>query len=206
MNIVSVPNWIRRFYRPAIWKIPISEKVVYLTFDDGPTPMITERVMDLLDEYNAKATFFCIGAQVEKHLNLFKEIQNRGHRIGNHTFNHISGWRSTPKDYLDDIERASQVIPSSLFRPPYGRITKKQFNKLKEHYTVVFWDIIPGDFILGITKEKLLKNTLKHLKSGSVIVFHDSVKCGDVLLETLPVLLEELKQRGYRSEVIPFEY
>ncbi len=206
MNIVSVPNWIRRFYRPAIWKIPTSEKVVYLTFDDGPTPMITESVMDVLDEYNAKATFFCLGSQVEKHLNLFNEIQKRGHRVGNHTFSHISGWSSTPKDYLDDVERASQVISSSLFRPPYGRITKKQFNQIKKRYTVVFWDIIPGDFIQGITSKKLLKNTLKYLKLGSVIVFHDSIKCGDVLLETLPVLLEELKQRGYRLEVIPFEY
>ncbi len=206
MNIVSVPNWIRRFYRQAIWKIPTPEKVVYLTFDDGPTPMITESVMDLLDEYNAKATFFCIGSQVEKHERLFQNIQDRGHRVGNHTFNHISGWSSTPKDYLDDVERASQVISSGLFRPPYGRITKKQFNQIKKRYTVVFWDIIPGDFIQGITSKKLLKNTLKYLKSGSVIVFHDSIKCGDVLLETLPVLLEELKQRGYRLEVIPFEY
>jgi peptidoglycan/xylan/chitin deacetylase (PgdA/CDA1 family) len=196
-----------------VWGIPNNENSVYLTFDDGPTPEITQWTLLQLKKYNAKATFFCIGNNVEKHPEIFNSVIQQGHAIGNHTFNHLNGWKTETETYIKNAKQCeirisnqqSEInnLKSKLFRPPYGKIKSKQAKKLMElGYKIIMWDVLSADFDSSITPEKCLNNVISNVQSGSIIVFHDSVKGFKNLEYVLPKTLEFLKQNGYKCEAI----
>lgn len=202
---------IKNIFSNYIWNIPNSEKKVYLTFDDGPTPEITEWVLTQLKKYNFRATFFCIGNNIEKHPELFNQLIVDGHAIGNHTFNHVKGWNTPNKTYLKEVEKCEGMIQhysinqnlSKLFRPPYGKIKPLQSRKLRKlGYKIIMWDVLSADYKQTITKEKCLENVVKNVESGSIIVFHDSIKAFPNLEYVLPKTLQFLSENGYQCEII----
>ncbi len=203
-------SWvIKKLFHKYIWDIPNKDKIVYLTFDDGPTPKITEWTLSQLKLYNAKATFFCIGNNIEKHPDIFDKIIKEKHSIGNHTFNHLKGWETSNEIYIENtIQCNSELVKNNyieckLFRPPYGKIKKTQGNVLKKlGYKIIMWDVLSADFDQTITKQKCLENVVSNVKSGSIIVFHDSEKAFVNLEYALPKSLAFLKENGYRFEAI----
>lgn len=195
--MVKVPYFIRVLFPSAIWKVDTDKKVVYLTFDDGPTSDVTEKVLSLLLEYNAKATFFCLGNKVQKHPEIYQKLHKNGHKVGNHSYDHPLGLKTKNKQYFNDILRASELIESKLFRPPYGKMKLGQYLFLKKQYKIVLWDVIPGDYKQNITVSKLVNNVVNNVSSGSVVVLHDNEKCSEVLLKALPIILKELSNQGY---------
>jgi len=181
------------------------QQEVYLTFDDGPTPVVTPWVLDQLDEVQAKATFFCLGRNVDKHPDLYKQILVTGHSVGNHSYSHMKGFRSSIKRYMDDIHLASNLIDSKLFRPPYGRILPGQVKAVIQQYDIIMWDVLSIDYNSGLTGERVLQNVTNNVKPGSIIVFHDSDKASDNLYYALPRTLEFLHESGYAMKAIPSE-
>jgi peptidoglycan-N-acetylglucosamine deacetylase len=199
---IKIPWIAKQFFSSYIWSIDTTEKEVFLTFDDGPHPSITPWVLGQLRLYNAKATFFCIGKNVTEHPDVYKQILIEGHATGNHTYNHVNGWKMNAKKYLEDIEKATPLIQTNLFRPPYGRIKSNQAKQIVDamHCSsarVIMWDVLSADFDQTITKEECLKNVLDNYTKGSVIVFHDSEKAFSHLKFVLPKLLGHLQQEGY---------
>jgi Predicted xylanase/chitin deacetylase len=189
--------------RNLVWcKKSSSSKVVYLTFDDGPTPEITRLVLNLLDEYGIKATFFCVGENVEKYPDIYNDILMRGHKTGNHTFNHLKGFKTKTEKYVENVRRASEYIESNLFRPPHGQIKSKQSKQLQNDYKIIMWDIITHDYNRMILPESVFKNVKKHVRNGSIIVFHDSTKAKNNMLTALPLTIEYLNSQGFRYEVL----
>jgi peptidoglycan/xylan/chitin deacetylase (PgdA/CDA1 family) len=175
--------------------------VIYLTFDDGPTPRVTEWVLNLLEKYNAKATFFCVGENVEKHRAILEKVQSKGHRIGNHGMRHENGWEVDTNTYLKSYSETQNLIATDLFRPPYGRIKNIQAKELmKLGVKIVMWDVISGDFDTSIRPQKCLANVLKHTQNGSIVVFHDSEKAFPNLSFALPKMLDHFSKKGYRFE------
>ena len=200
---------IKLLFPKYVWTIPNDEQKVFLTFDDGPTPAITEWVLEQLRQYDSKATFFCIGKNIEKHPEIFKKIIAEGHAIGNHTFNHLNGWKTTSKDYFENVKLChsqftihnSQIC--NLFRPPYGKIKPSQSKRLRKlGYKIIMWDVLSYDFDKKITREKCLDNVLQPIESGSIIVFHDSNKAWNNLEYVLPKTLTFLKERGFICDKI----
>ncbi len=207
MYLIKTPFWLRAIYPNCTWKIPSKEKVIYLSFDDGPHPEATPFVLSELAKYNAKATFFCIGNNVLKHSNIYESILQEGHRVGNHTYDHLNGWKTETAAYLENIKDAATLIDSSLFRPPYGRITKRQIRALKQGISlpkkIIMWDVLSGDFDIKIDGEKCARNVIENTVFGSIIVFHDSQKAWDRLSIALPIVLQYFSNLGYRMEAIP---
>lgn len=210
MRFFVKTNWlIRKVFPNYIWKIQTNEKKVFLTFDDGPTPEITEWVLAQLNKYNAKATFFCIGDNIKKHPEIFQKTISENHSIGNHTFNHLNGWKTNTKDYIENVNLCNSEINNlqsticNLFRPPYGKIKFLQAKKLiQKNYKIIMWDIISYDFDNNVSKKKCLENVLYNVVPGSIIVFHDSKKAWQNLEYVLPKTLEFLKNKGYSFEKI----
>lgn len=199
------PPWLlTRFLNRYTWRIPESSdrKTVYLTFDDGPVPQHTGFVLDVLKEYGAQATFFCIGENAARHPELIERILASGHSLGNHTYHHLNGWKTPLLNYLADIEKAAEVIPSNLFRPPYGRINMKQGRCLLEKYRVIMWDVLSYDFETSETPERCYKNVINYTRPGSIVVFHDSAKAAPNLEKTLPAYLDFLKNEGYECRAL----
>lgn len=210
---VKTKSFVKRIFPNYVWDIPNHENKVYLTFDDGPTPEITEWTLEKLRQYNAKATFFCIGNNIEKHPAIFQKVIAEGHAIGNHTYDHLKGWKTSNEEYIDNIMLCQAGITDQqpttdnhqLFRPPYGKIKPSQSRKLRTlGYTIIMWDIISYDFDAKTTREDCLDNVLKNIKSGSIIVFHDSVKAKENLQYALPKTLEFLKEKGFVCSEIGF--
>ncbi|PVX45419.1 peptidoglycan/xylan/chitin deacetylase (PgdA/CDA1 family) [Flavobacterium sp. 103] len=210
---IKTNNFIKKIFSNYIWDIPNVENKIYLTFDDGPTPEITKWVLEELKKHQVKATFFCIGKNINNHAAIFLKTIEEGHSIGNHTYNHLKGWNTPTEDYLYNIALCESEIlnlqpkisnlKSKIFRPPYGKIKNSQSKKLQQlGYKIIMWDILSADFDQTITPEKCLENVLQNVESGSIIVFHDSVKAFKNLEYTLPRSLEILKQRGFTFEVI----
>ena len=200
LYLTRTPFIIRRWFYPRyIWRMPVDEKKLYLSFDDGPHPDITPFVLDELRKHNAKATFFCIGDNVARYPEVYKRIIEEGHAVGNHTYNHLNGWQTDDRLYFENIAEAAKWIDSSLFRPPYGRITRFQAKQLMEkwQYNIVMWDVLSGDFDIQLSPERCLKNVTRNMRSGSVIVFHDSEKAYKRLCYALPKVLEKGRDRGY---------
>ena len=198
---------IKKLFSKYVWDIPNTENKIYLTFDDGPTPEITEWVLQELKKYNAKATFFCIGNNIEKHPEIFLKVIAEGHSIGNHTFNHLNGWKTSTEEYLTNFKRCETEIyklktaDCHLFRPPYGKIKFSQAEKLRQlGYKIIMWDVLSADFDISISKERCLENATKKVTSGSIIVFHDSVKAFPNLEYTLPKALKYFKEKGFVFE------
>ncbi len=200
--LVKTPWWLKRLYKRCLWQMPAGkEKVLYLTFDDGPHPEATPFVLDTLRTYSAKATFFCIGKNVLQYPALYQQLLAEGHRTGNHTQHHVNGWKTPDEAYLADTETAAAHIQSNLFRPPYGRISQSQLRKMPQ-YKIIMWSVLSGDFDPAISNEQCLHNVLKHAANGSVVVFHDSAKAFEKLRYALPVVLQTFSEKGYRFEVI----
>ncbi|HVZ25125.1 MAG TPA: polysaccharide deacetylase family protein [Sediminibacterium sp.] len=206
MYFVKTPWWLRSLYPLLTWRIPVTDKVIYLSFDDGPHEQATVFALDQLQQFNAKATFFCIGKNVQAYPGIYERIWREGHRVGNHTQNHLNGWKTSDQEYLKDIEAADRVIPTGLFRPPYGRIRRSQVRQLlaeKKQRQIVMWDVLSGDFDTGISPALCLQRVLRNTQSGSVIVMHDSTKAWERMSYALPRMLEYFTEAGYRFEVIP---
>jgi len=205
MYFVKTPKFIQSLFPNFTWNVPNKEKTVYLTFDDGPIAEVTPWVLEQLSNYNAKATFFCVGDNVKKHPQIFEQIQKDGHTVGNHTFNHLNGWTTDHITYLHNVRNCAHLVKSNLFRPPYGKLRPKQTQFLERHYRIVMWDVLSGDWDPNITKEQCLQNVLKHTKAGSIVVLHDSLKSEEKLRYVLPRVLEELTTQGYKFEALKNE-
>jgi peptidoglycan/xylan/chitin deacetylase (PgdA/CDA1 family) len=177
--------------------MPRGNKRIYLTFDDGPHPDITPKVLAILNEFDAKATFFCVGHNVEKYPETYQMIISAGHQVGNHSFNHLKGWRFSTKEYYDNIKKASSLIQSVYFRPPYGRITPTQICKLKKEYRIVMWSVLSYDFDNETSAGQCIENVIRNVKDGDIVVYHDSEKASENMLSTLPKVLEILKKGGF---------
>lgn len=202
----KTPKLIQRLFPKYIWKKASLTKTIYLTFDDGPTPKITQWTLDILKKYNAKATFFCIGDNIKKYPELFKSVYNDGHTIGNHTFNHLKGWCTDTNSYVKNTEKTQQLITSNskqLFRPPFGKIKRKQAKQLiKRGYKIVMWSVISYDWEVKVTPEQCLENVIKNSVSGSIIVFHDSIKASKNMQYALPKVLEHFSSKGYQFKAL----
>lgn len=203
--VAKTPNWVKKLFQGRIWDMPTAKKAIYLTFDDGPHPLITPFVLDELIKYDAKATFFCIGKNVSENRLIYNRIIKEDHAVGNHTNNHLDGWKTNNVKYLQNITAAQAFINSNLFRPPYGRITGKQqkiLGKLDDPFKVVMWSVLSGDFDVNITPDQCYNNVVNNTESGSVIVFHDSEKAFERLRFTLPRVLKYFSEKGYQFEKI----
>lgn len=209
LYIVKTPNFIKKLFNKLVWSFNTSEKVLYLTFDDGPTPEITPFILKTLKKYNAQATFFCVGENIEKHPSIFQELLNENHSVGNHTYNHLKGWKTNNRFYIENTDRAQQTIEKTvnqskkLFRPPYGKIGFVQSKYLqRKGYKIIMWDVLSGDFDPAISKEQVLRNVLENTVNGSIIVFHDHQKAFKNLEFVLPKLLEHFSKNNFRFESI----
>jgi peptidoglycan/xylan/chitin deacetylase (PgdA/CDA1 family) len=201
--IVKTPTALKSIANDLIWSFDTDEQNIYLTFDDGPTPGVTEKVLDLLNSYDAKATFFCIGGNVEKNPALYERVLNDGHRTGNHTWNHMNGWNYNDFSYFKNVLQCSQQVDSNLFRPPYGRIKPSQVRALKKRYEIVMWDVLSADWDQNLSPEICFNNVKKNAKAGSIIVFHDSLKAENNMLYALTKTLKFYSERGYSFKSIP---
>ena len=201
MNI-QFPRLLRPLWGKVVWRKDPSKKVIYLTFDDGPVPEVTPLVLDLLDEHNIKATFFCVGENVQKHPDTFAQVMSRGHKVGNHTFNHLKGFSVKDEEYYDNIDKAAELIDSKLFRPPYGRVTGKQMKKLRDRYAIIMWDVITHDYNKSLSPETIMRTIKRYSRNGSLVVFHDSIKAKENLLAVLPLAIEYWKSKGYTFGVL----
>ena len=200
MPPVKTPWFVKQLYSSLLWNKARASNRIFVTFDDGPIPIVTPYVLNILKQHNAKATFFCIGDNVRKHPEIFEQVKNEGHSIGNHTFNHLHGWATEDTVYLDNFRQADELMHSNLFRPPYGRIKRSQIKLLRQErpeLQIVMWDILSKDYDKSVRPEKCLKNVLKYTRPGSIIVFHDSLKAFERLEYVLPRAMEEWSGRGW---------
>tara|TARA_B100000795_G_scaffold213796_1_gene167471 strand:- start:9222 stop:9836 length:615 start_codon:yes stop_codon:yes gene_type:complete len=200
--LYKTPQLLKWYYPNLIWDFTTAEKCVYLTFDDGPTTEYTLWILEQLESYNAKATFFCIGNNVEKHPKEFEAIIKQKHSVGNHTYNHINGCNNSLLSYLRDIRKCEAIFKSNLFRPPYGRMSNKQSAVLTKEYKVIMWDVLSGDFDTSLSGEKCAEAVIDNTTNGSIIVFHDSIKAADRLKIALPIVLETLTSQGFTFKAI----
>jgi len=221
MYLVKTPLLLKKIYPSSLlWNNTRERKVIYLTFDDGPIPIVTPWVLKTLKNFNAKATFFCIGENITKYPEIFAQLKADGHAIGNHTHNHLKGWKTEDQTYLENFNKCQQLTQSHLFRPPYGRIKRSQirllvesrqsgddsqqsnvypsqFSVLNSQFSIVMWDVLSGDFDTKLAPEKCLKNVIKHTENGSIVVFHDSLKAWDRLEYTLTKALQYWTEKGF---------
>lgn len=202
MFIEQPPQIIRYLYPSAIWRMDKDERAVYLTFDDGPIPRVTPWVLDVLDKYGIKATFFMVGDNIRKHPDEFRMVVERGHRIGNHTFNHIRGLNYDINSYLENTEKACRMMmETNLFRPPHGYMSPKQYAELKKRYKIIMWDLVTRDYNRKFNGEQILQKVKKYARNGSIITFHDSIKSEGNLKYALPKAIEWLKEQGYEFRI-----
>jgi peptidoglycan/xylan/chitin deacetylase (PgdA/CDA1 family) len=204
MYLVKSPWLLKKLYPSLIWDIKTEEKKLYLTFDDGPHPKATPFVLDTLKQFNAKATFFCIGKNVEEYRDIYNSTIAEGHTIGNHTQHHLNGWKTDDQKYLADTQEAALNIDSKLFRPPYGRISRFQIKLLQQlQFRIIMWDVLSGDFDTTLSKEKCADHVILQSVAGSIIVFHDSEKAWERLAYALPKVLDYFKNEGFVFECLP---
>jgi peptidoglycan/xylan/chitin deacetylase (PgdA/CDA1 family) len=206
MYFIKTPFWLRLIYRSCIWRKPNQDRVLYLSFDDGPHPEATPFVLEQLSKFDAKASFFCIGKNVQLYPEIYDAILAAGHVVGNHTQNHMNGWKNTTENYMTDIQEATKLIDSNLFRPPYGRISFSQIKALRLDpnlpQQIMMWDVLSGDFDTAITGEKCAQNVIQHAGPGSIVVFHDSAKAMDRLRIALPKVLAHFSKIGYQFKAL----
>lgn len=202
---VHLPKFITNWFPKAIWNIKGDDKTVYLTFDDGPDPEITDFVLKVLKEENIKATFFCVGENVFHHPEVFQKIIKNGHVVGNHTYNHLQGLKTSNYDFFKNIEKADRLINSNLFRPPHGWLTKEQYRFLSIKYKIIMWDVISCDYDKNLRGEKVVRNVMDFVRPGSIITFHDSKKAEQNLRFALPKVIKALKKQGYSFQNIEFD-
>lgn len=194
---MRIPKIVEAYYSSLLWRVQTGEKAIYLTFDDGPTPYITKWVLDKLSEYGAQATFFCLGKNVRNHPGIYKNILKAGHSVGNHTYDHPNGWDSKNYDYMKNVMKCASLVPTDLFRPPYGRIKRAQIKRLKEKFRIVMWDVLSEDYNQSLTGERCAEIVCSRAKEGSIIVFHDSKKASKNLKVALPMVLDYFSRQGF---------
>ncbi len=202
MYLVKNPSLLKKVFPSLLWKVNTKEKELYLTFDDGPHPEITPWVLDVLDQFDAKATFFCVGKNVEQFPKVYNEILRRGHTVGNHTQNHLNGWKTPTKEYVKDTELCAQAVESKLFRPPYGKIKTTQIKRLKKDYKIVMWSVISADFDKNIVPEECVNIVIQNADYGNIIVFHDSEKAETNMRYALPKVLNHFTQIGWKFKAL----
>lgn len=205
MYLVKTPWWLKKLYPQLVWDTKPGDRSIFLTFDDGPIPIVTPFVLNILKKYDARATFFCIGDNVRKHPDVYTDVKKAGHAIGNHTYNHLKGWTTDSQTYLENFKKADKVLNTPLFRPPYGRIKREQIKLLKQarpDVQIIMWDVLCGDFDMSLKKEEALKNVLKNVKPGSIVLFHDSVKAFLKLEYVLPRAMEYWSKEGYTFDAL----
>lgn len=199
---VKTPKLLTYLFSSLIWKIPNDNKTVYLTFDDGPTEKVTRKILEVLKNEKVKASFFCVGKNVEKYPDLFACIKAEGHAVGNHTNTHLNGWKTNKKQYLEDVEEADKLIKSNLFRPPYGKLNWRSKRDLQRKYKIVMWDVAGGDFDPYLSIKDVVKNIINNVNPGSIVVLHDNQKFMAKTVEALPIIIKELKAKKYRFGLI----
>jgi peptidoglycan-N-acetylglucosamine deacetylase len=202
MYFIKTPEILKPLAKDLLWNKDRNEQVIYLTFDDGPTPDITERTLGLLKQHDAHATFFCLGKNVEAHPEIYRRIQDAGHSIGNHSYNHPDGWKTDSFAYLRNVIQARRHVKSQLFRPPYGHISPQQVQSIKKQFTIVMWDVISGDFDKDLTPSQCWEHVHHYTQAGSIVVFHDSVKAAPRMLHALENTLIHFGQRGFTFGVL----
>lgn len=202
MFIERPPLLYRMLFPETLWRLPKREKTVYLTFDDGPIPEVTPWVLDTLDHYGVKATFFMVGDNVARNPELFDEVKRRGHRVGNHTMNHVQGAHTTTRAYLHNVFKAHDLIQSTLFRPPHGLLRWAQSKVLRARFTIIMYDLVTRDYSKKLQPEQVLANVKRYARNGSIIVFHDSLKAQRNMQWALPRAIEWLQQQGYNFATI----
>lgn len=203
MRIFKTPKLITKILPDILWRMSPSNPSIYLTFDDGPIPQVTPWVLEILKEYSAKATFFCVGENVKKYPEILKSIKQQGNSIGNHTDHHVDGWKTGLTDYVKEVQECGKRVQSKLFRPPYGHLTPSQYRALKMNYKIVYWDLISYDFDPRLSPEKCLGMLKWKTQNGSILVFHDSLKSIATLKMILAPFLKYCQDEGYRFEVLP---
>ena len=203
MLVERPPLLYRMLFPETVWRIHKREHTVYLTFDDGPIPEVTPWVLDTLDHYGVKATFFCVGDNVARNPELFQEIKRRGHTVGNHTMNHLQGSKVTTRAYLHNVFNAHELIGSTLFRPPHGLLRWGQSKVLRSRFAIVMYDLVTRDYSRKLTGERVLANVRRYARNGSIIVFHDSLKAERNMKYALPRAIEWLQSQGYKFDRIP---
>ena len=201
MFIEQPPQFVRQLYPRACWRMDSSERAVYLTFDDGPIPEVTPWVLDVLDKYKVKATFFMVGDNVRKHPDEYKMVVERGHRIGNHTYNHLKGLEQRTERYMANIDKADCYLKTDLFRPPHGLMRLHQYRALLERYRIIMWDLVTRDYNPKLTGEQVLHKVQRYVRPGSIITFHDSLRATHNLYHALPRAIEWLQSEGYEFKV-----
>lgn len=202
MYPVRTPKFIQKLMPAYTWRLSGEEQVLYLTFDDGPIPEVTPWILEQMRTYDAKATFFCVGDNVRKHPEVFRKVISDGHTVGNHTFNHLNGWKTDDAVYLENVRKCAELVPGNLFRPPYGRLRRSQRKQLQHTYRLIMWDVLSGDFDPSTSPEQCRDQIIKYARPGSVIVMHDSLKSIRNLRVALPAILAYFTARGYRFEAI----
>src|ERR1700761_496300 len=209
MYLVKTPWLLKKLYPELVWNIDQNNRCIYLTFDDGPIPIVTPFVLNILKEYNAKATFFCIGDNVRKHPDVFEQVKAEGHAIGNHTYNHLKGWKTDDKTYLENFLEADKLMNSKLFRPPYGRIKRSQIKLLKQAkpgLQFIMWDVLSGDFDQELSPEKCLENVMSGVRDkSSIVLFHDSLKAFARMKYALPKAMEVWSKVGYEFKSLDYD-
>ena len=195
--MLQVPEILKSVIKNVVWRINPAKKVIYLTFDDGPNSRVTPLVLDILDRFEVKATFFCVGENVSRFPDVFDEVKRRGHTVGNHTFNHLKGFEYSTDDYVKNVKKAADYIDSKLLRPPHGQIKPSQIKALKDDYRIIMWDFITYDYDKRIEPEKIIAEVKKRSRNGSIVVFHDSLKAEKNVLQVLPEALRFWKENGY---------
>lgn len=200
----KIPKLIMKILPQLIWNIPNNDNKIFLTFDDGPIPHVTEWILDVLSEYDAKATFFCVGENIKKHPHIYQRILTEGHATGCHTYNHLNGWKTDNKTYIHNIEKAENFVQSNLFRPPHGKLKLMAMSKLLKKYHIIMWDVLTQDYDQLLTGDDIYQNVVNNVESGSIIVFHDSLKSVNNLKTALPQSIEYLKNQGFILDKIDF--
>jgi peptidoglycan-N-acetylglucosamine deacetylase len=202
MYFIKTPDFIKSLFPAFTWSVNTEKKTVYLTFDDGPVPQVTPWVLDQLKAFQAKATFFCVGENIDRFPDIFHRILEEGHQVGNHSYNHLAGWSTENVEYYKNIRKCAHRVQTDLFRPPYGKMKPRQAEFLSRHYKIVMWDILSGDFDEENSPEQCYKNVVNNVKNGSIVVFHDSLKAFPNLKTALPKILKQLQSEGYSFETI----
>ncbi len=203
MNLYSAPFWLRAVYPKGLkWQVATKRKEVFLTFDDGPIPEVTPKVLEILEKYNIKATFFCVGENVQKNPKVYTMIQEAGHTVGNHTFHHVKAWKTEYASYLAEVEQCGKLVNSKLFRPPHGQINPKLARQLGKKYTIYMWTALTADYDKTLSGKQCLAKAIKHTKPGSIIVFHDSLKARERMEYALPLYIEYCLGQGYSFGVL----
>ena len=209
LHFYKAPGLLKKISKDLVWNIPTNDKDIYLTFDDGPIPNLTEYVLDILDDFEVKATFFCVGDNIAKYPFICKKVIEKGHVVGNHTFNHVKGWATKNNNYLNNIEKCYEHIikyqkyrSKPLFRPPYGQITRSQIKRLKDNYKIIMWDILAYDFNNTHSPSKSLNRMVRRTRPGSIVVFHDNYKAETKLKYMLPRFLKHFTEKGFKFKIL----